>query len=120
MLEARRWLKSPDAAEIGFDAALPALVARSQAAIERAAAQQLEDARQGELARAQALAEEQKKRAEEQAAASKRLKRLALFLAGAAGVAVLAMIAAFFFLGQSQQSETKANQSAAEARPERG
>ena len=67
-----------------------------------------EAARQRELAQAQALAEEQRKRAEEQAAASARLRRRALFLAGAAGVAILAMIAAIIFLQQSQQSEAEA------------
>ena len=54
------------------------------------------------------MAEEQRKRAEEQVAASARLRRRALFLAGAAGVAILAMIAAFMFLRQSRQSEAEA------------
>ncbi|HEU5100987.1 MAG TPA: TIR domain-containing protein [Roseiflexaceae bacterium] len=114
VLEAERWLASDDAAEMGFDAALPELVERSQAAI-AAAEQEKETARQRELVQAQALAEEQRQRAEEQAAASKRLRRRALFLAGAAGVAVLAMIAALVFLQQSQRSEQRAQQNAAEA-----
>jgi WD40 repeat protein len=107
VLEAERWLQGAEATDIGFDEALPQLVERSQAAM-AAVKQAQEAARQRELAQAQALAEEQKQRAEEQAAASARLRRRALFLAGAAGVAILAMIAAFWFLQRSQQSEAEA------------
>jgi WD40 repeat protein len=107
VLEAERWLQGAEAADMGFDEALPELVERSQAAI-AAVKQAQEAARQRELEQAQALAEEQKKRAEEQAAASARLRRRALFLAGAFGAAVLAMIAAIVFLQRSQQSEAEA------------
>jgi WD40 repeat protein len=107
VLEAERWLQGAEATDMGFDEALPQLVERSQAAI-TAVKQAQEAARQRELAQAQALAEEQRKRAEEQAAASARLRRRALFLAGAFGVAVLAMIAAIIFLQRSQYSEAEA------------
>jgi WD40 repeat protein len=107
VLEAERWLQGAEAIDMGFDQALSQLVERSQAAI--AAQKQAEQAaRQEKLAQAQALAEEQKQRAEEQAAASARLRRRALFLAGAFGVAVLAMLAAIIFLQRSQQSEAEA------------
>jgi hypothetical protein len=74
VLEAERWLASPDAAEMGFDAALPELVKRSQAAI-AAAEQEKEAARQRELAQAQALAEEQ--RAQQNAAEALSQKNIA-------------------------------------------
>ncbi len=107
VLEAERWLQGAEATDIGFDQALPELVERSQAVI-AAQKQGQEAARQRELAQAQALAEEQKQRAEEQAAAGARLRKRALFLAGAAGVAILAMIAAIVFLQQSRANEAEA------------
>jgi len=77
LLEAERWLQSPDADEMGFDQSLPELAVWSRAAIAQAAQEQ-EDMRRRELAQAQALAEEQTRRAEEQAAASQTPANLAL------------------------------------------
>ena len=77
VLEAERWLAGVEAADIGFDEALPELVERSQAAIAAVKLAQ-ETARRRKLEQAQALAEEQRKRAE-QVAASARLRRRALF-----------------------------------------
>ncbi len=69
LVEAEAWLDSPDAQELGYDAALADLVKTSRAAIEQAARAQ-DAARQRELEQAQALAAEQRKRAEEQAQAA--------------------------------------------------
>jgi WD40 repeat protein len=63
LLEAERWLESSDAAELSYDEALPALVAASRAAL-AASEREREAARRRELAQVQALAEEQKRRAD--------------------------------------------------------
>lgn len=96
LLEAARWLESPDAAALGHSDDLLALVGASRAAIQ-AAARQREAVRQRELEQTRALAEEQRQRAEEQARAAKRLRRL---LAGLAIVSAIAVIAAVFALVQ--------------------
>jgi WD40 repeat protein len=103
LAEAESWLASPDAQELGYDAALAELAQASRAAIE-AAAQAQEAARQRELEQAQALAaeqqrvaEEQRKRAEEQAQAAARLRQRAVALAG---VLLLACVAAVVALSQ--------------------
>ena len=90
--EAERWLASADAADLGYDESLSALVQASRAALDRLAqdkeatarreleqAQNLAAARQRELEQAQTLAaeqqrlaEEQQQRAAEQAAAKQR------------------------------------------------
>jgi WD40 repeat protein/tetratricopeptide (TPR) repeat protein len=88
--EAERWLRGPDAADLGFAEELPALVEASRAAIEERERMQ-EAAHQRELAHAHELTEEQRQRAEEQVVASQRLRRRALWLSG---VALLAMLAA--------------------------
>jgi len=97
LLEAERWLESPDAADLGYGEALPALVEVSRAAIEEAEREK-EAARQRELAQAQALAEEQhqraeaeRQRAEVQARASRRLRWLVVGLAGVFLLALGAM-----------------------------
>lgn len=95
LAEAERWLSSSDAAELGYGTALVALAAASKETIERAERAR-EEARLRELRQAQALAEEQRQRAEEQARSAKRFRRLAAALAVvfliAAGAAVLARI----------------------------
>ena len=88
LAEARRWLESPDAEEIGFDAALSGLVAASQTAIERAKHEK-EEARQRELEQAQALAEAR-------ARVVRRTRRFAI------GLAVVALIA----LDESRSTST--------------
>jgi Novel STAND NTPase 1 len=84
--EAERWLASSDAADLGFDATLPELVAASQQAILEAE-QARAAGQQRELAQAQALAAEQ-------ARAATRMRRSAIGLAAvllvAVGAAVLA------------------------------
>ncbi|MFV9504800.1 MAG: CHAT domain-containing protein [Oscillochloridaceae bacterium umkhey_bin13] len=69
-----------------------------------------------ELAQAQALAEEQRQRAEESTAAARQLRSRAVFLAGVAVVALVAMVAAGLFGVQSRRAEARAEASAAEAR----
>ena len=104
LLEAERWLASPDAADLGYSEALIALVEVSRAAIEEEQREK-ETARQRELEQAQALAEEQQRRAEEQARAARRLRWLAVVLAG---VFLLAVGAAVYARGQQHQAEQQA------------
>jgi WD40 repeat protein len=96
LLEAERWLASPDAAEVGFDASLPELTEASRAAIEHDRRDR-EAAQQRELAQARELAAEQQRRAEVQARSARSLRRLLgvlglvlLLTIGAAGFAVRA------------------------------
>ena len=96
LLEAERWLASPDAAEVGFDAGLPALAEASRAAIERDRRER-EAAQQRQLTQARELAAEQQRRAEVQARSARSLRRLLgvlglvlLLTIGAAGLAVRA------------------------------
>ena len=96
LLEAERWLASPDAAEVGFDAGLPALAEASRAAIELDRRER-EVAQQRQLTQARELAAEQQRRAEVQARSARSLRRLLgvlglvlLLTIGAAGLAVRA------------------------------
>jgi DNA-binding SARP family transcriptional activator/tRNA A-37 threonylcarbamoyl transferase component Bud32 len=81
-----------------------AFVAASVAARERRLAAE-EERRQRELQAARDLAEAQQKRAEEQASAAQRLRRRALYLAGAL---VVAAILAVFALGASRRASANA------------
>jgi WD40 repeat protein/energy-coupling factor transporter ATP-binding protein EcfA2 len=92
LVEADRWLSTPDASELGYSPYLQGLVQASRAAIE-SANRENEVIRQRELAQARALATEQKRRAEEQGRQAKRFQRLARALAG---VLLLAIVAGFF------------------------
>ncbi|MCB1807550.1 MAG: hypothetical protein KDJ99_21085, partial [Candidatus Competibacteraceae bacterium] len=83
--EAERWLASPDAGDLGFDATLPALVQASQLAIQR------------ELAQAQAFANEQKR-------AASRLRRL---MVGLVAVLLVAIAAGLFAWTQSQRADAR-------------
>jgi photosystem II stability/assembly factor-like uncharacterized protein len=65
LAEAAWWLSSPDAAELGYDEILLALVQASRAASEQAR-EEREAARQRELAQAQALAEAERRHAKAQ------------------------------------------------------
>ncbi|MFN8566101.1 MAG: SUMF1/EgtB/PvdO family nonheme iron enzyme [Kouleothrix sp.] len=79
LAEAEQWLGRPDAAELGYDAALPELVAASRAAIEardRAAAA----AQQQALAQAQAIAASERARAAAQGRAVRNLRALVALL----------------------------------------
>jgi WD40 repeat protein len=103
MLEVERWLASLDAAELGYSETLPALRQASCDAMD-SAAKDKEDARQRELAQAQALAAEQqrlaeteRRRAEEQARGSRRLRWLVAWLVG---VFLFALGVAFYAIDQ--------------------
>jgi WD40 repeat protein len=74
---------------------------------EREAAER-EAQRHRELEAARKLAQAEKARAEEQAYAAGRLRRRALFLAGALGAAAILAIAALFFGRQASRNEQKA------------
>jgi len=111
LVEAERWLASPDATDLGIDESVLALVEASRAALEAHAA--AERARQQwEVAQAQALAEEQRQLAEIQVTASQRLRRRALYLAGALIVALIAMVSAVTFGIQAKQSAQQAARAA--------
>jgi formylglycine-generating enzyme required for sulfatase activity len=71
--------------------------------------------RQRELAAAQALAEEQWRRAEEQTAYAAQLRRRNRWFAVALAVAVMLLAAAVFFFVQSQQNAAQARSAEAEA-----
>ena len=106
--EAEHWLASPDAAELGFDTSLPELVAASQQSIE-AAEQAREAAREKELRQAEALAEEQHQRIEEQGRAAKHMRRSMI---GLAAVLLIAIAAGLFAWTQSEKAQSLAVQEA--------
>ena len=80
LLEAERWLTSPDAADLGYSETLPALVQASRATIEEAKREK-EAARQRELEQTRALVEVERQRAEAQSRAARRLRWLVALLA---------------------------------------
>ena len=104
--DAERWLLGPDAAYVGYNEALHALVQSSRDAID--AARRDAEQQQLELARAQAVADIQRRRAEEQAQVSRRSRRLVAVLLG-----LLALTAAAMFVALNQTS--LARRSATEA-----
>jgi WD40 repeat protein/class 3 adenylate cyclase len=75
--------------------------------------------RQRELEAARALATEQERRAEEQAQAAGRLRRRALLLAGAMGVAVILAVLAFFAFRQATENASAAQVASTQAVSER-
>jgi pentatricopeptide repeat protein len=83
LLEARRWLESPNADDVGYSEALFALVQASRAAVEQAKREQerllAEEQRRADAAHARA--EEQQRRVEEQVRSARRLRLLAAALA---------------------------------------
>ena len=112
--EAERWLTTPEAAYLGYDADLPALVSASRAAIDEAKRIR-EAARQRELAQAQALAAEQqhraeaeRRRAEEQTRARGRLRRFSIGLVVLLALAVMAMVFALYQQRVAQVAEAEA------------
>lgn len=100
--EAERWLDSPDAKDLGYQATLPELVRASQDAIAEAESEK-EASRQREVEQAQALATEQ-------AHAAKRMRRAAT---GLAAVFLLAVGAAFMAWQQSRIADASAAAEAA-------
>jgi len=115
LLEAERWLASPDGADLGYGETLPALVQASRAAIEEAEREK-EAARQRELAQAQALAEEQRQRAEEQSMFAKRLHTRLLMAVALALAAIVAAIGAGIGFRQAIAERNRAEQHARLAR----
>jgi WD40 repeat protein/DNA-binding SARP family transcriptional activator len=122
LAEAEGWLaERPGELSEGERAFIRAGVAlREERAAER------EAQRQRELEAAQALAAEQEKRAdaerrraEEQSQAAGRLRRRALLLAGAMGVAVILAVIAFFAFRQASQSANTAQVASTQAVSER-
>jgi hypothetical protein len=90
--EAERWLQSAEAQYLGYNPALPAYIAASRAATERAAREQ-GDAWQHELEQARALGEAQRKLAEAQARTARRLWWATAALAAASYAFILRNIA---------------------------
>lgn len=120
LLDAEHWLDSPEAEYLGFDPALPELVAFSRAAIEEAEAAQ-EVARQRELAQARALAEAERHRAEAErhrAELEERTNRRLTWLFRALAVmaiiaglaAILAVYQAVVAIGAQVRAESNARQ----------
>jgi WD40 repeat protein/DNA-binding SARP family transcriptional activator len=100
----------PEEANVSLTEEEQAFLAASFAARDQRRAE--EEARiQRELETAQQLAETEKQRAEEQAEAAAELRRRAIILAGALGIAALLAVAAFFFANQSNinAAESEAN-----------
>lgn len=93
--EAERWLSGPDAAELGYNNLLPALVSASQEAIQQAK-QREEQARQRELQLTrEALEQERKAKAQEEKArqvAQTRNRLAAVFLVLISALAIYAFI----------------------------
>ncbi len=104
--EAQRWLASPDAEDLGFNASVPSLIDESQAALSRAAQAQ-EDARRLELQQAEALSAEQRQRLLEQGRATARMRRA---MAGLLSVFLVAVGAAAFAWIQTQKAEENAQE----------
>ena len=104
----------PEEANVSLTAEETAFLAASFAARDRRRAE--EEARiQRELQTAQQLAETEKQRAEDQANAAARLRRRAVILAGALGIAALLAVAALFFARQSNENAAVAGRNAAVA-----
>jgi len=104
LLESERWLASPDAADLGYGETLSALVEASRVTIEEEKRER-EAARQRELEQARVLAEEQRRRAEDQARTSRRLRWLAMALTV---VLLLAVGAAVYAGTQQHRAERQA------------
>jgi WD40 repeat protein len=107
LLEAQRWLASPDATDLGYSDDVLALVEASRTAIEEAERQR-EAARQRELEQTRALAEEQRRRAEERERAAKRLSRVLTGLAVVFVIAVTAAVLAFVQRAAAVENEKRA------------
>lgn len=109
LLEAKRWIESPNATEVGYSDALLALFQTSRAAVEEAARERdqlllVEQQRRADAERERA--EEQQRRVEEQTRATRHLRRLVAALAVmflfAAGSTVAAAIYAAHSRTQTQ------------------
>ena len=128
LLEARRWLESPNADDVGYSEALFALVQASRAAIEHSKREQerllAEEQRRADAA--QARAEEQQRHIEEQARSARRLRLLAAALAvmfllaiGTAAYAVNRSRVATSEARRAQEKERETNAALLEVRKEK-
>jgi WD40 repeat protein len=91
VLEAERWLASPDASDLGYNPDVLRYVQASRTVIDETKREE-QQARQRELTQAQALAQAEHERATAQSAASRRLRQLALALMLLLGLAIGAVI----------------------------
>jgi tetratricopeptide (TPR) repeat protein len=102
LLEAERYLSSPDAVELGYSSSLLTFVNTSQKAIEDRKNEQA-IASQRELEQQKSLVEEQRRRAEGQTVAARQLRYRAFFLTIALVIAVLLAGTTTFVGYQSNQ-----------------
>jgi hypothetical protein len=112
--EAEAWLDDADSVQLGRDEALIALMTRSRARVEERE-QERQAALKREAEQAHALAIEQQRRAEEQSRANRRLRAGAAWLAVVAVVAVAAAAGAVWFATvarDQEQAATKARDDA--------
>jgi WD40 repeat protein len=117
LAEAERWLETATANGLGASAALKSLVTASREAVQRR--KERETAALQERARqAEALAAEQKKRAEEQATAGRRLRRRFRFAAAFATAALVAAVAAGVGVWWALDEKQKAVNATEEAKQE--
>jgi WD40 repeat protein/energy-coupling factor transporter ATP-binding protein EcfA2 len=100
--EAESWLDSPDAKELGYSEGLLNLVKDSRAAIE-VTEREKEAVRKRELEQAQALAEEQRKRADERTTAARKLRNRFVFAIVVAVIAILSAVTATFYYKKTKQ-----------------
>lgn len=107
LLEAERWLSSSDASELGHDDALPTLVEASRRAI-KSDKEAKEEQQRREYQQLQQIAAEQTARAQDQAAANKKLKQRARVLAGVSVVAALLTVMATFFAREANRQSAEA------------
>jgi WD40 repeat protein len=107
LLEVERALASPNAAEMGFSADLEALVKKSREAIEEARLEK-EAAASRELKLAQAIAEEQRQRAEQQSRAA---KYSGLFSITLLALLVILIIGALIFNSRSSSQRERERRS---------
>lgn len=101
---AGRWLDDADAADLGYDAALPELVAASQQAL-AAAAHAREEMQTKEPHQAEAIAREQRQRIADQGHAASRMRRSMVRLAA---VFIIAVGAAVFAWTQNEKAQVLA------------
>ena len=108
LMEAKHWFNSPSAQETGYTPDLDALLQSSQARLDAQEAEK-EAIRTRELEQAKALAEEQQKRAQEQAQAASKLRKRAVYITGALIAAVILAIVAVFSGIQAANNAERAN-----------
>lgn len=111
-IEAKRWLDSPEAAEVGFSEDLFAFVQSSRLAVSKAQRDRERAAFERENEQARAIAEAERQRADEKARSSARLRRLIMGLALMFLAAIGMSIYAFM---QRSQAVTSAAQAKSEA-----